>query len=371
MIVRDETAVLGRLFESVRDYIDYYVIVDTGSRDGTQEFIRRWMDAAGIEGEVHERRWVNFGHNRQQALELALAAGRGDWLLIIDADEELGVSDSSFCEKMQAGVTYRIEKHHGGERYAVPHLLDIRHNRWRWAGPVHNYLQHLDGPQRSELRKDVWIVYHPEQGAKSHGLTAKEKYLRDAKILMKELRKNPQDTRSQFYLARSYHHAGHFEEAWLEYRKRAEMEGFEEEKFIAQFEVGRMAIRLGRSENTVLQELLKAYDIRPWRAEPLHELAAFFRERKKYGRAFVFARTGSLLPRPDDALFVSEDVYAWKLLDELAVAAYWIGQFDQSRACCEEILARNKEGVAIPEAELIRVQQNLAFANLKQGNLAE
>ena len=31
MIVRNETGVLGRCFASLKDFIDYYVIVDTGS----------------------------------------------------------------------------------------------------------------------------------------------------------------------------------------------------------------------------------------------------------------------------------------------------------------------------------------------------
>ena len=181
MIVKNEVKVLDRLFRSVQDYIDYYVIVDTGSSDGTQDFIRNWMNAAGIAGEIHERAWVNFGHNRQQALELAVAAARGDWLLFIDADEELVVADTRFHEKMEVGVSYDVEKHHDAIRYAVPHLLDIRENRWRWAGPVHNYLQHIEGENRRALRKDLWILYHPREGAKSHGLTPRQKYLRDAR----------------------------------------------------------------------------------------------------------------------------------------------------------------------------------------------
>ncbi len=133
MIVKNEVKVLDRLFRSVQDYIDYYVIVDTGSSDGTQDFIRNWMNAAGIAGEIHERAWVNFGHNRQQALELAVAAARGDWLLFIDADEELVVADTRFHEKMEVGVSYDVEKHHDAIRYAVPHLLDIRETAG--AGP--------------------------------------------------------------------------------------------------------------------------------------------------------------------------------------------------------------------------------------------
>src|SRR6185369_10946241 len=73
MIVKNEVKVLPRLIRSVKDYIDYYVIVDTGSTDETIALIKREMSACGIEGEVHERPWVNFGVNRQQALELAVA----------------------------------------------------------------------------------------------------------------------------------------------------------------------------------------------------------------------------------------------------------------------------------------------------------
>ena len=39
MIVKNELKVLPRLFDSLIDYIDSYLIVDTGSTDGTQEYI--------------------------------------------------------------------------------------------------------------------------------------------------------------------------------------------------------------------------------------------------------------------------------------------------------------------------------------------
>ena len=52
MIVKDEVEFLGRCLGSVRDVIDYWVICDTGSKDGTQHLVRR--ELAGVPGELYE-----------------------------------------------------------------------------------------------------------------------------------------------------------------------------------------------------------------------------------------------------------------------------------------------------------------------------
>ena len=84
MIVKNESAVIQRCLESIKHLIDYWVIVDTGSTDGTQEKILSYME--DIPGELHERPWKDFASNRNQVLELS--RGKGDYLLFIDADEK-------------------------------------------------------------------------------------------------------------------------------------------------------------------------------------------------------------------------------------------------------------------------------------------
>ena len=53
MIVKNEAPVIARCLASVRPFIDYWVIVDTGSTDCTQDAIRTAM--ADLPGELHER----------------------------------------------------------------------------------------------------------------------------------------------------------------------------------------------------------------------------------------------------------------------------------------------------------------------------
>ena len=79
MIVKNESQVIGRCLETVRDLIDYWVISDTGSSDNTRELIRAALD--GIPGELHDEPWVNFGHNRTQNMQHA--RGKAGYLLLV------------------------------------------------------------------------------------------------------------------------------------------------------------------------------------------------------------------------------------------------------------------------------------------------
>jgi len=87
MIVKNETHIINECLDSMWQYIDYWIIVDTGSTDGTQDLIRNFFAEKGIPGELIERPWVNFGHNRSEAL--ALCEGKADYAWMIDADDRI------------------------------------------------------------------------------------------------------------------------------------------------------------------------------------------------------------------------------------------------------------------------------------------
>ncbi len=223
---------------------------------------------------------------------------------------------------------------------------------------------------RSSARrgKTSGIIYHYGQGAKSHGVTQEQKFSRDALLFEEELAKNPNDARSQFYLAQSYRDAGRIEDGLAAYKQRAAMDnGWAEERFMAQLEAGRLSIRLEKSEAIVLGELLGAYNLRPTRAEPLFELARYYRMRQGYAMATLFAKAGVGTPLPDDHLFVVQSVYSWRLLDELGVATFWVGDYATSKSACETVIARFDAGLTAPEADIQRIRQNLIEANARLG----
>jgi hypothetical protein len=186
-------------------------------------------------------------------------------------------------------------------------------------------------------------------------------FLDDARRLEEELARNPSDASSHYLLGQAYRDAGQLENALSAFKKRASMtQGWDEERFMAQLEAGRISIRLEAAEAVVLGELLAAYNLRPTRAEPLHELARYYRLRKGYAMATLFAKAGVETPRPPDRLSVSEDVYTWQALDELAVASSWIGDMATAKEACETLLARVQGGLSIPPDELSRIEKNFA-----------
>lgn len=85
MILRDEAHIVGEVLDATAPYIDYWVVVDTGSTDGTQDLIRGKMERLGVLGELHERPWRDFGSNRSEVL--TLAQGKADYIWMMDADD--------------------------------------------------------------------------------------------------------------------------------------------------------------------------------------------------------------------------------------------------------------------------------------------
>jgi glycosyltransferase involved in cell wall biosynthesis len=349
MIVRDEAHVIERCLRSVRPLISRWSIVDTGSADATPRLIERAL--SDLPGELHHRPWVDFGHNRSEAM--ALARGRGDWLLLIDADEELIVEPGFRMPDRMDIQAWRIRQRPAGSEseFYLPRLLRADHP-WHFEGVVHEYLA-SDRPFEQANLEGLTQIGHFDSARNRQ--SAREKYLGDADVLARALANDPGNARYQFYLAQSLRDAGELQRALTAYRKRIGMGGWDEEVYCAAFEAARLLERTGASHPEVVAAYLNAWNRRPRRAEPLVELARLHRQRGEHAVAALFAERAVAIPCPNDILFVDYGVYEWRAKDELAVASYWMGQVETARSLAEALLA----SPALPETERPRIRDNL------------
>jgi tetratricopeptide (TPR) repeat protein len=353
MIVKNEAKVIARCLESLKSIIDSWVIVDTGSTDGTQTIIRSVLQ--GIPGELHERPWKDFGHNRTEAIELGRAFTKiGDYLLVIDADDVLIVPPRFEMPKLTKDC-YELRVEDAGTSYQRLHLFRADLD-FRYIGVLHEVLKTPENSSRARLNG---IIYkRTGGGARS---VNPNKYRHDAAVLEAALAAEPGNARYAFYLAQSWRDATEYEKALLAYDHRVRMGGWEEEVYFSLHEIGKLSAKLGRDDGIVIDAYLRAYERRPTRAEPLCNLAAHLRELGRRSAAFPFARIASEIPRPDDVLFVDDAVYAWRALDEFAVAAYWVGRYKDGLVANQRLLASG----LLPVAERERVEKNMAFCRAK------
>lgn len=350
MIVKNENHVITRCLATVKPIIDYWVIVDTGSTDGTQDTIKEFMKE--IPGELHERPWVNFAHNRNLALDLA--KGKADYVLIIDADEMLEYSPDFKLPSLNKD-SYTLTLIRGNIQYSLPSLCKLSSN-WKWNGVLHESIT-------SPLAKTTGHLKGIFRTTKSDGARSQdpEKFLKDAKVLEAALLEEPNNERYMFYLAQSYRDAKLYDKSIEAYKKRAAMGKWDQEVFYSLWQIARIQDWLDMEQEIVTTSYITAFTNRPSRVEPLNDLAKYYLKHEEFEKAYQIASIGKKIPQTTDQLFVEQAAYDYDMDLQYSVAAYWIGKYQECRDICHHLLAKSNLSSSVRSV----VEANLDFANKK------
>ncbi len=330
MIVKNEAHVIRRCLMAVKDHIDYWVIVDTGSGDETREMIRECLK--GCPGELHDRVWVHFEHNRNEALDLARS--KADYSLFVDADEIMHFLPS-FDKKRLYKNFYFLKTVAKGQEFYFPKLIK-NDPLWKWVGVLHESVYH-PGDVDGDTCSDVWTE-SIQDGARSRDAAKNQ---RDIDILKGAIERDPSDARYVFYLAQTYFTARDFEKALMVYEERAKMQGAEDETFWSLFAIAQIEEYLGRPSEQFLKSYERAYAFDPKRAEPLERMANYYVQNGRSLLAYVLMKHAETLPVPFP---LSSGYYGWVYhfaIDSIyADAALDLKRFKEARKIYEKILRK-------------------------------
>lgn len=366
MIVKNENHDhFKECLDSVVPYIDYWVIADNGSSDGTQDFIRDYFKEKNIPGELHEVEWKSFGHNRTEAL--SLCDGKAEYALMIDADDRL-MGKMQIPNKMDRdGYCLRIKR---GDFTWWRNQIFKTGIGWKYVGVLHEYAEcsdHVsDGNELKidRVQGDYFVdarTLGGERNIDEDGSTidAVKKYSRDAEILEKAMLEEPENTRYQFYLAQSYFDSQQWEKSEEAYAKRARMGGWMEEVFYSIFRVGIIKMIQEKPWPDCQDTFLQAFNVWSHRAEPLYQLAKVHRLNGNPVLAHMFIKRALEIPYPEgDILFIADEMYEWQMLDEFAAVAFYANDFENGLNASLHLIELCKKGV-IPESEHTRMLQNV------------
>jgi hypothetical protein len=361
LIVKDEAHILRRCLESARPLIDYVLVVDTGSTDGTPDVVRAFLADHDLPGVVQHDAWRDFGSNRTTAIAALREMTWIDYCLMLDADDVLAIDGTiepaAWKQALDADV-YDVAIRCGTLEYARPQLWRNR-LATRYRGVLHEFLEIPAGATRATaagLRIDA-----RQDGARN---TNPHKYADDARVLAAAATSETDQSlaaRYRFYQARCHELAGEWIPALAAYRARARRGGWVEEVYLSLFGVARMMEQLACEPHDVVDVYLLAHETLPARAEALHAAMHYCRHYGMTDCGWTLAQQALTIVKPAHGLFLDATVYAWALRDECALAAYEAGRYAESLSLWSALLT----DAALPEAERPRIAANAAFAQTR------
>lgn len=203
MMVKNEEKHLDKTLSSLQslmnDINSELIILDTGSTDNTVDIAKKYTD------KVYFEQWNNnFSYMRN----ISISYAKGDWILILDADEQIIKYDklinffnSDLCNKYNcASIEFKNIYSENEEQYDISSILRLFRNSkdFMYSGSIHEQPNY-----KSPIYNDILTVKHYGYLFEDEELRQK-KNNRNFKILKEEITKNPNYGYINYQLGKQY-----------------------------------------------------------------------------------------------------------------------------------------------------------------------
>jgi tetratricopeptide (TPR) repeat protein len=344
MIVKNEAKTLPRLIESVRPLIGSWRIIDTGSTDGTQQLVHDLL--GDLPGELIERPWVNFGHNRSELVkEFPKSA---NYALLLDADQIVEFDEDVCDQDIPQTDVLMIPVHEKPVSYRMAYFIK-RGLNYFYVGATHEYL-HADKKMTNAHFDGIRINHVADGGAKA------DKYERDEKLLLDDIAAGNESSRTYFYLGQTQSSLAKFDESITNYQKAFESSDWIEERYMSCLRAGRVAVDAGYKA-AALEWFMRGAGLIPLRPECTFEAAKLLADLGSHQAAVDLLQPQiARMKRDSYILFLEDWIYDWGIQNQLAVSLWWIGEKVAAKKLFESTLTAPN----LPEYMIERIQGNIA-----------
>lgn len=358
MIVKNESKIIKETLSNILNYIDYWIISDTGSTDNTVEIIENYFKELNIKGKIFYDKWVDFGTNRTIALRHALNNSKDfgyDYIFIMDADDIIK-GELIWPENMDADCYYL--KFGCTFTYLRQQVFSCASN-WRYRGVVHEYPECIG--KTNIIIKKIDSNYYIESRRLGNRNLDPNKYLNDALKMEKALELNSDPdlkTRYLFYIAQSYWDYGDYFKSLEWYKKRVKSNGWIEEIYYSLIRIGECMIKLNFEHDSIVKTFLNAISLIKERPESYFNLACYFEKKSEkeldekqkiklfnssYFYLTMLSKISYIKSRDINRLFLNKEIFDWTGKFKLAEISFKLEKYVESKNLCEEILINTSE----------------------------
>jgi len=278
VMFKNEEEILERCLDSVKDVVNGFLLVDTGSTDTSIEIAKRYTK------NVYQVEFEDFVITKNKVLDIAETLDF-DYILWMDADEYLNPNE---VELFRQTYKYLSENNIGelitniqNNHHDILTMVYERPRVWknskdiRFHGPgIHEFIPYLNN--NFIVEKNIKILHkHKIQNKDYSG--ANDFYI---DILTKYHNKDKDDIRALFYLARTYfdrndnHNAIKYFNLYRETSNRINYI-FQEEYYYTYLEQARAEARLGQFIQAT-ETLKEGIELIPERKECYHLIGSIF-----------------------------------------------------------------------------------------------
>lgn len=307
LMVKDEARTIEGIIDSCAGTVDAVYVLDTGSRDGTQDLARAACARKGLPLRIESAPFSDFSTPLNFCLDAAESMGR--WVIRLAGDEFLR-DPSGLREALENApddvVSFNLQLRIGDDLFDTTRITRCCGGT-RYVGRVHEYLKLSPGTRNGGRIRGPWILHSLET---RDPVRAMKRFQWDLKVLLEEVRLEPSEPRWVFMLAQTYECLGDASNAIQWYRRRIELGGWKEFLYESWMRIGNLFEGYGLSADRALDAWMHAHKVSPDRAEPLYRLARCLTKEGRVREArLMIARALECRPPTNAALFVQPRVY--------------------------------------------------------------